>query len=84
MKTRLLIIIGIIVILIISIVVVMWPEYGMVCNNAVVEHLQKHSNLFDDDYKGEFGMNAIGYSFGVHALNIQECVDYVLEQRNRK
>lgn len=59
----------------------MWVEYGVVCNDNVVDHLQKHSNLFDDDYEGEFAMNDIGYPFGVHELNIQECVDYVLEQR---
>ncbi|MGY5147909.1 MAG: hypothetical protein ACW9W4_07920 [Candidatus Nitrosopumilus sp. bin_7KS] len=59
----------------------MWIEYGTVCNEHVVQHLQKHSNLFDVNYDGEFVINSKDYSFGVHELNIQECVNYILEQK---
>lgn len=60
----------------------LWIEYGTVCNDHVVEHLQKYSNLFDGNTTREtFGMNEIGYPFGVHGGNIQECVDYVFENR---
>ena len=60
----------------------MWIEYGIVCNDHVVEHLQRYSNLFDENTtRDTFGMNEIGYPFGVHGGNIQECVDYVFENR---
>lgn len=83
MKSRLLIIIivGMIVIITISIGAVMWPEYGMVCNNAVVEHLQKYSNLFDDGTTHEtYGIIEIGFPFGVHPENVKECMDSVLKK----
>jgi len=83
LKTRLLIIIGISSIIAISIFVVAWPEYGMVCNNAVVVHLQKYSNLFDENTTKEtYGILEIGYPFGVHPGNVKECVDSVLEKRS--
>ncbi len=82
MKSRLLIIIGLIAILTISIGAVLWPEYGMVCNNAVVQHLQKYSNVFGDDITYDtYGIEEIGYPFGVHGLNVKECVDSILEKR---
>ncbi len=60
----------------------MWTEYGTVCNEHVVEHLKKYSNLFDKNTTKEtYGILEIGYSFGVHGGNIKECVDYVLEQK---
>ena len=81
MKTRLLIIIGILSIIMISIFAVMWPEYGMVCNHAVVKHLQKYSNLFDENTTRQtYGIAEIGYPFGVHSWNVNECVDFVLEK----
>ncbi|WP_016940284.1 hypothetical protein [Candidatus Nitrosopumilus sediminis] len=49
MKTRLLGIVGISTLFVISTSVVLWSEYGMVCNNAVVAHLQEYSNLFDEN-----------------------------------
>lgn len=69
-------------IFVISISAVLWLEYGMVCNNAVVAHLQEYSNLFDENTtKDTYGILEVGYPFGVHSWNVKECVDYVLEQR---
>ena len=82
MKTRLLIIIGISLLFVISTSIVLWTEYGMVCNNAVVAHLQKYSNLFDENTTKEtYVILEIGYPFGVHSWNVKQCVDHVLEQR---
>ncbi|MCH9657443.1 hypothetical protein K0U27_01895 [archaeon] len=82
MKTRFLIIIGIFSIIMLFIFAVMWPKYGMVCNNAVVEHLQKYSNVFDDDITYDtYGIEGIGFPFGVHEWNVKECVDFTLEKR---
>lgn len=61
----------------------MWIEYGTICNENVVEHLRKYSNLFDENTTKEtFGTLDVGYPFGVHGGNVKECVDYVLEQEN--
>ena len=68
----------------IPIFVFMWIEYGTVCNEHVFEHLKKYSNLFNEDYNGEFAIKEIGYSFGVHEGNILECVDYIQELRENE
>ena len=82
MNTKILIIIAVSSILMIPIGYFMWIKYGMVCNNAVTQHLQKYSNLFDENITREtYGINEIGLPFGVHPGNLQECVDYTLEQR---
>lgn len=66
----------------VSISAVIWEEYGMVCNNAVIGHLQKYSNLFDENTPSQtYIMLDIGYPFGVHSWNVKECVDFVLEKR---
>ena len=82
MKIKLLGIIGITAIILISVFLLMWPEYGMTCNNAVVAHLQKYSNLFSENVSFDtFAMEEVGYPFGVHSLNIQECVNFVFENQ---
>lgn len=54
----------------------------MICNSAVGTHLQKYSNLFDENTTKEtYGILEIGLPFGVHPGNVKECVDYVFEQR---
>jgi len=80
MKTRLLIIFTITIIAA-SVGAVMWTEYGVVCSRSVLDHLQKYSNLFDDGFDGTFVIHDVGFPFGVHELNIQECVNHTLEKR---
>lgn len=82
MKVRLIIIAGIFSMLLIPTIHFLWIEYGMVCNNAVTEHLQEYSNLFDENTTHEtYGINEIGLPFGVHLGNLQECIDHTLKQR---
>ena len=82
MKTKLLIVLGMSLIFTIYIGSIIWVEYVMVCSNTAVTHLQKYSNLFDENTTKEtYGILEIGYPFGVHGGNIKECVDFVLEQR---
>jgi len=81
MKTRLLIIIAIAIIASSAGVAIIWTEYGSVCNKPVTDHLQKYSNLFDEDFDGTFSMEWISLPFGVNESNIQECVNHVLEKR---
>jgi hypothetical protein len=81
MKTRLMIIIAIAIIASSAGVAIIWTEYGSVCNKPVTDHLQKYSNLFDEDFDGTFSMEWISLPFGVNESNIQECVNHVLEKR---
>ena len=82
MKTRFLITIGIFSVITVSIFAVMWSEYGMVCNNAVSAHLQENSNLFWDEVTYDtYVIESIGFPFGVHSWNVQECVNFTLEER---
>ena len=60
---------------------IIWMEYGSVCNKPVTDHLQKYSNLFDENSDGVFSMESIGLPFGVNESSIQECVNHVLEKR---
>ena len=81
-NTKLLAVLGISATIIISIFAVMWQEYGMVCNNAVTKHLQKYSNLFWDEVTYEtYAIENIGFPFGVHSWNVQECVNFTFEER---
>lgn len=76
---------GLITMLTISIGVVMWLEYGMVCNNAVVNHLHKYSNLFSEGITHDtYVIFHIGVPFGVHSGNLQECVNFTIEKWGRK
>lgn len=60
----------------------LWQDYGMVCNNAVVEHLDKYSNVFESSVTyNNYSLESIGFPFGVHGLNLKECVDFTIEQR---
>ena len=61
--------------------IVAWTEYGSVCNKSVTDHLQKHSNLFDEDFDGILAIEEISLPFGVNESSIQECVNHVLEKR---
>ena len=81
MKTSVLIIVVIAIIASSAGASITWMEYGTVCNKPVTDHLQKRSNLFDENFDGAFAMKDIGFPFGVHELNIQECVNHILEKR---
>ena len=70
MKTRLLIIIVIATIASSAGVSITWMEYGSACNKPVTDHLQRYSNLFDENFDGTFAIEDIGFPFGVHEMNI--------------
>lgn len=82
MKTGVLIIVVIAIIMSSTGVSIIWMEYGSVCNKPVTEHLQKYSNLFDENFDGAFSMESIGLPFGVNESSIQECVNHMIEKRN--
>ncbi len=81
MKTSLLVIIAIAIVASSAGASVTWMEYGTVCNKPVTNHLQKHSNLFDENFDGTFSMEWISLPFGVSESSIQECVNHILEKR---
>lgn len=65
MKTRVLAIVVIAIIASSAGASIVWMEYGSVCNKPVTDHLQKYSNLFDENSDGIFLMEPIGLPFGV-------------------
>lgn len=71
----------IVTLIVISIATVMWMEYGVVCNKSVLDHLHKYSNLFDDSFDGEYTILDIGLPFGVTPMSLDECVDFIIEER---
>jgi len=68
---------SILIIIIIAIItfsagaIVVWTEYGSVCNKSVTDHLQKYSNLFDDNFVGILAIEGISLPFGVNESSIQ-------------
>lgn len=58
-----------------------WAKDTIICNAAVLEHLRKYSNLFDEDFDGKFTIEDVGLPFGVTEIDIQECVDHDLRKR---
>ena len=81
MKRMFLIIVGIAFVASSICIEIGWTEYVSVCNRPVASHLEKYSNLFDENFDGHFAIEEIGFPFGVHELNIQECVNQVVEKR---
>ena len=83
MKTRYKIGIIVCVVSLIPVFVFIFTEYLKICNDAVVHHLKKYSNLFDENTAREtYAINDIGFPFGVHSWNVKECVDFVLDSRS--
>ena len=79
MKVKLLVLV-IIGIIVVSVGIVSWTTYGIACSKPVLEHLEKYSNVFDDD-ADEYIIAAIGLPFGVSQENLDSCAQQILEQK---
>ncbi|MDH3203215.1 MAG: hypothetical protein OEL81_00880 [Nitrosopumilus sp.] len=55
--------------------------YQMGCDQPILAHLAKYSNLFDDDFNGEFFIDLIGLPDGVSQEKFEWCVDFIYEKR---
>ena len=62
-----------------------WCDYEeldkMGCDQPILEHLAKHSNLLDEEFNGKYEMEDIGLSDGVSVEKFNDCVDGIYEKR---
>ena len=55
--------------------------YELGCNEPILIHLEKYSNLFDEEFDGVYGIEDIGLPDGVSQEKFEECVDIIYEKR---
>jgi len=55
--------------------------YQMGCDQPILTHLTKHSNLLDEEFNGTFNIDLIGLPDGVSTEKFEECVDIIYEKR---
>ena len=55
--------------------------YKMGCEQPILAHLTKQSNLLDEEFHGKYAIEDEGLPNGVTKENFQECVDFILEKR---
>jgi len=55
--------------------------YQMGCDQPILAHLTKHSNLLDEEFHGKYVIEDEGLPDGVSTEKFQECVDYIYEKR---
>ena len=55
--------------------------YSLGCDKPILEHLLEYSNLLDDEFDGNYGIEDIGLPDGVTQEKFEECVDFILEKR---
>ena len=62
-----------------------WCDYeelnNMGCDQPILEHLAKYSNLLDEEFSGKYAMEDIGLSDGMSVEKFNECVDFIFEKR---
>ncbi len=51
------------------------------CDKQILDHLYKYSNLFDQEFDGNYIIATIGLPEGITWEKLQECVDVILEKR---
>lgn len=54
-------------------------EHG--CNEPIFLHLEKYSNLLDEEFVGVYSIEDIGLPDGVSQEKFEECVDFIYEKR---
>ena len=55
--------------------------YRLGCDQPILAHLEKYSNLLDEEFNGKYAMEDIGLSDRVSVEKFNECVDLIYEQR---
>jgi hypothetical protein len=51
------------------------------CNESILAHLGKYSNLLDEEFDGTFHIDWMGLPDGVSVEKFDECVDFIYEKR---
>jgi hypothetical protein len=55
--------------------------YQIGCDQPILAHLAKYSNLLDEEFNGKYAIEDIGLPDGVTKEQFEECEDFILEQR---
>ncbi len=55
--------------------------YSIGCDKPILTHLARYSNLLDNEFDGNYGIEDIGLPDGVTQQKFEECVDYIFEKR---
>jgi hypothetical protein len=55
--------------------------HSLGCDNQILAHLTKYSNLLDEEFDGTYFIDAIGLPDGVSKEKFEECVDIIYEMR---
>ena len=55
--------------------------YNLGCEQPILAHLTKYSNLLDEEFNGNYGIEDIGLPDVVSIEKFDECVDFILEKR---
>jgi hypothetical protein len=55
--------------------------YSLGCDNQILAHLTKYSNLLDEEFAGVYGIEDIGLPEGVSQEKFEECVNIIFEMR---
>jgi len=56
--------------------------YKMGCNQQILEHISKYTNLLDENFDGIFSREWISLPDGISEEKYQECIDFIYEQRS--
>lgn len=55
--------------------------YNLGCDDPILQHLVKYSNLLDEEFDGVYGIEDIGLPDGVSKEKFEECVQIIYEMR---
>ena len=55
--------------------------YSIGCDEPILTHLAKYSNLIDNKFNIKYGIEDIGLPDGVIQEKFEECVDFIYEKR---
>ena len=55
--------------------------YRLGCDQPILAHITKYSNLLDEEFDGTFNIDWMGLPDGVSVEKFDECVEVILEKR---
>jgi len=56
--------------------------YEMGCDQSILAHITKHSNLLDEEFNGKYAIEYEGLPDGVSKEKFDECVDFIYHERS--
>ncbi len=60
-----------------------WEDelYNNKCDKSILEHIAKYTNLFDEDFDGNYIFEDLGLEDGGSQEKFEKCFDFILEKR---